>query len=126
MIFLYKSLCNYEPLRPITSQRARPDDDYVAPATNPILNKHLNEFGEEFDDNTRVSKKIDSNLVNDLKELLKTYDFETFIQKLLQQLSQSSNKTGETRLFYRYFARSHLLQSSFEEESATLMGSLLF
>ncbi|GJY72701.1 hypothetical protein Tco_0476404 [Tanacetum coccineum] len=51
-------------------------------------------FGEEFDDNTRVSKKIDSNLVNDLKELLKTYDFETFIQKLLQQLSQSSNKTG--------------------------------
>ncbi|GKE75842.1 hypothetical protein Tco_1537883, partial [Tanacetum coccineum] len=49
-----------------------PDDDYVAPATNPILNKHLNEFREEFDDNTRVSKKIDSNSVNDLKELLKT------------------------------------------------------
>ncbi|GJW05867.1 hypothetical protein Tco_1568290 [Tanacetum coccineum] len=54
-------------------------------------------FGEEFFDNTRVSKKIDSNPVNDLKELLKTYDFETFIRKLLHQVCQSSRKTGKTK-----------------------------
>ncbi|GKC64837.1 hypothetical protein Tco_1097435, partial [Tanacetum coccineum] len=54
-------------------------------------------FGEEFADNTRVSKKIDSNPVNDLKELLKTYDFETFIQELLHQLSQSSHETGKAK-----------------------------
>ncbi|GJZ76607.1 hypothetical protein Tco_0641279 [Tanacetum coccineum] len=68
-----------QPLTPQTVHIAPPDDDYVALATNPILNKLLNEFREEFADDTRVSKKIDSNPVNDLKELLKTYDFETFI-----------------------------------------------
>ncbi|GJU44567.1 retrovirus-related pol polyprotein from transposon TNT 1-94 [Tanacetum coccineum] len=60
----------------------------------PLHEHHLNEFGEEFADNTRVSEKIDSNPVNDLKELLKTYDFENFIRKLKHQLSQSSHETG--------------------------------
>nr|GEU47818.1 hypothetical protein [Tanacetum cinerariifolium] len=62
-------------MQPLTPQMVHIiplDDDYVAPGTNPILNKHLNEFGEKFSDNTRVSKKIDSNPVTDLKELLKT------------------------------------------------------
>ncbi|GJX40303.1 reverse transcriptase domain-containing protein [Tanacetum coccineum] len=86
-----------QPLTPQTVHIAPPDDDYVAPDTNPILNKLLNEFVEEFADNTRVSEKIDSNPVNDLKELLKTYDFETFIRKLLHQLSQSSHKTGKAK-----------------------------
>ncbi|GJR49784.1 hypothetical protein Tco_1400305 [Tanacetum coccineum] len=86
-----------QPLTPQTVYIMPPDDDYVAPATNLILNKHLNEFEEELDDYTRVSKKIDSNPVNDLKELLKTYDFETFIWKLLHQLSQSSHKTGKAK-----------------------------
>ncbi|GJT09335.1 reverse transcriptase domain-containing protein [Tanacetum coccineum] len=67
-----------QPLTPQTVHITPPDDDYVASATNPILNKHLKEFGEEFADNTRVSEKIDSNPVNDLKELLKTYDFTSF------------------------------------------------
>ncbi|GJX99194.1 hypothetical protein Tco_0356213 [Tanacetum coccineum] len=79
-----------QPLTPQTVHITPPDDDYVASATNPILNKHLNEFGEEFADNTRVSEKIDSNHVNDLKELLKTYDFENFIRKLKHQLRQST------------------------------------
>ncbi|GJX89624.1 hypothetical protein Tco_0341638 [Tanacetum coccineum] len=83
-----------QPLTPQTVHITPPDDDYVASATNLILNKHLNEFGEEFSDNTRVSEKIDSNPVNDLKELLKTCDFENFIRKLKHQLSQSSHKTG--------------------------------
>ncbi|GJS66143.1 putative reverse transcriptase domain-containing protein [Tanacetum coccineum] len=60
----------------------------------PLREHHLNEFGEEFADNTRVFEKIDSNPVNDLKELLKTYDFENFIRKLKHQLSQSSHETG--------------------------------
>ncbi|GJU06764.1 hypothetical protein Tco_1123194, partial [Tanacetum coccineum] len=86
-----------QPLTPQTVHITSPDDDYVAPATNPILNKLLNEFGEEFADNIRVFEKIDSNTVNDLKELLKTYDFETFIQKLLHHLSQSSHKIGKAK-----------------------------
>ncbi|GJV83843.1 hypothetical protein Tco_1523741 [Tanacetum coccineum] len=85
-----------QPLTPQTVHITPPDDDYVAPATNPIFNKHLNEFGDEFANNTRVSKKIDSNPINDLNELLKTCDFETFIQKLLHQLSPSSHGTGKT------------------------------
>ncbi|GKB66860.1 hypothetical protein Tco_0928272 [Tanacetum coccineum] len=86
-----------QPLTPQTVHITPLDDNYVALATNPILNKHLNDFGEEFVDNTRVSKKIDSNPVNDLKELLKTYDFETFIRELLHQLSQSSHETGKVK-----------------------------
>ncbi|GJX83045.1 hypothetical protein Tco_0332526 [Tanacetum coccineum] len=45
------------------------DDDYVALATSPILEKHLNKFGEEISDITRVVEKADGNLVNDVKEL---------------------------------------------------------
>ncbi|GKC12848.1 hypothetical protein Tco_1009630 [Tanacetum coccineum] len=85
-----------QPLTPQTVHITPPDDDYVASATNPILNKHLNKFGEEFTDNTRVFEKIDSNPVNNLKELLKTYDFENFIRKIKHQLSQSSHETGKT------------------------------
>nr|GEX60993.1 hypothetical protein [Tanacetum cinerariifolium] len=85
------------PLTPQTVHIPPPDDNYVAPATNPILNKHLNEYGEEFANNTRVSKKIDSNPAIDLKELLKTYDFETFIGELLHQLSQSSHETSKAK-----------------------------
>ncbi|GKA14088.1 hypothetical protein Tco_0693734 [Tanacetum coccineum] len=86
-----------QPLTPQIVHITPLDDNIVAPATNPILNKHLNEFREEFANNTRVSEKIDSNPVNDLKELLKTYDFETFIQELLHQLSQSSRETGKAK-----------------------------
>ncbi|GKG17383.1 hypothetical protein Tco_0362340, partial [Tanacetum coccineum] len=74
-----------QPLTPQTVRITSPDNDYVASDTNPILNKYLNGFEEEFADNTRVSEKIDSNPVNDLKELLKTYDFENFIRKLKHQ-----------------------------------------
>ncbi|GJW57656.1 reverse transcriptase domain-containing protein [Tanacetum coccineum] len=95
-ILLHKHVM--QPLTPQTVHITPPDDDYVASATNPILNKHLNEFREEFADNTRVSEKIDSNHVNNLKELLKTYDFENFIRKLKHQLCQSSHKTGENKV----------------------------
>ncbi|GJT51507.1 retrovirus-related pol polyprotein from transposon TNT 1-94 [Tanacetum coccineum] len=77
------TLPNHEP---VIVHITPPDDDYVALATNPILNKHLNEVEEEFFDNIRVSNEINSNPVNDLKELLNTYDLETFIRELLPQV----------------------------------------
>nr|GEV08765.1 hypothetical protein [Tanacetum cinerariifolium] len=46
-----------QPLTPLTFHFTPPDDDYVASATNPILDKQLNEFSKEFFDITRVSKK---------------------------------------------------------------------
>ncbi|GJY16397.1 hypothetical protein Tco_0386819 [Tanacetum coccineum] len=75
-----------QPLTPQSVHITPPDNDYVAPTTNLILNKHLNESREEFADP-----------VNDLKELLKTYDFKTFIRKLLHQLSQLSHETGKEK-----------------------------
>ncbi|GKE56184.1 hypothetical protein Tco_1495369 [Tanacetum coccineum] len=35
-----------QPLTPQTLHITPPDDDYVAPATNPMSNKQLNKFGE--------------------------------------------------------------------------------
>ncbi|GJU54339.1 hypothetical protein Tco_1228053 [Tanacetum coccineum] len=63
-----------------------PGDDHVAPVTNPMSNKQLNNFEEEFPNITKVVKKEHDNPV------IKTYDYETFIQKLLHQVSQSSRE----------------------------------
>ncbi|GKD14358.1 hypothetical protein Tco_1198765 [Tanacetum coccineum] len=86
-----------QPLTPQTVHITPPD--YVASATNPILNKQLNEFREEFSDFTRVAKKANGDPVNNVKELssIKTYDCKTIIQKLLHQVSQSSYETGMTK-----------------------------
>ncbi|GJZ78722.1 hypothetical protein Tco_0643559 [Tanacetum coccineum] len=75
-----------QPLTPQTAHITPPDN--VALATRPILDKLLNEFGEDFYDITRAAKKADGNPVNDVKDLsdiIKTCDFETFIRKLLHQ-----------------------------------------
>ncbi|GKC27208.1 hypothetical protein Tco_1034502 [Tanacetum coccineum] len=42
---------------PQTVHITPPDDDYVAPATNPMSNKQLNKFEEEFPNITKVSEK---------------------------------------------------------------------
>ncbi|GJU62832.1 hypothetical protein Tco_1244667 [Tanacetum coccineum] len=87
-----------KPLTPQTAHITPPDD--VAPATSPILDKHLDEFGEEFFDITRVAEKADNDHVSDVNEfsnIIKTYDFETFIRKLLHQVSQSSHEIGSRR-----------------------------
>ncbi|GKA40105.1 hypothetical protein Tco_0732698 [Tanacetum coccineum] len=89
-------------MQPLTLQTVHikpTDDDYVAPTTSPTLDKQLDEFGEECFDITRVSNKANGNLVKDIQELsdIKTYDCETFIQKLLHQVSQSSHETGKTK-----------------------------
>ncbi|GJW43692.1 hypothetical protein Tco_0072491 [Tanacetum coccineum] len=73
-------------MQPLTSQIVHitpPDDDYVAPATNPILDKYLNEFGKEFFDMTEVDEN--GKFIKDIKELsIKTHvECETFIQKLI-------------------------------------------
>ncbi|GJU47724.1 hypothetical protein Tco_1217279 [Tanacetum coccineum] len=82
-----------QPLTPQTVHIIPPDDDYVAPATNLILDKQLNEFGEEFSDITRVAEKENDKDPSDVN----TYDYETFIQKLLHQVSQSSHEAGMTK-----------------------------
>ncbi|GKE15014.1 hypothetical protein Tco_1422591 [Tanacetum coccineum] len=76
-----------QPLTPQTVHITPPDDDYVAPAKNPMSNKQLNKFEEEFSHITEVAEKEYDNTV------IKTYDCETFIQKLLHQVSQSSRET---------------------------------
>ncbi|GJW04331.1 hypothetical protein Tco_1563187 [Tanacetum coccineum] len=88
-----------QPFAPQTIHIIPPDDDYLAPATSPTLDKQLNEFRKEFSDINRVSKMENCNPVNDVKKLsdIKKYDCETFIQKLLHQESQSSYKTGKTK-----------------------------
>ncbi|GJR27906.1 hypothetical protein Tco_1104138 [Tanacetum coccineum] len=79
-----------QPLTPQTTHITPPDD--VAPATSPILDKHSNEFEEEFFDITRVAKMEDGNPAKELSDIIKTYDFETFIRKLLHQ--GSSERSG--------------------------------
>nr|GEV02469.1 hypothetical protein [Tanacetum cinerariifolium] len=46
-----------QPLAPQTVHITPPDDDYVAPATSPILDKQLNEFRKECFAITRVIEK---------------------------------------------------------------------
>ncbi|GKC82685.1 hypothetical protein Tco_1138402 [Tanacetum coccineum] len=81
-----QSDCVMQPLTPQMVHITPPDDDYVAPATNPTSNKQLNKFEEEFSHNTEVAEKEYDNPV------IKTYDYETFIRKLLHQVSQSSRE----------------------------------
>ncbi|GKB46431.1 hypothetical protein Tco_0897184 [Tanacetum coccineum] len=61
-----------QPLTPQTVHITPPDDDYVAPAINPMSNKQLNKFDEEFSNITKVAEKEYDNPV------IKTYDCETF------------------------------------------------
>ncbi|GJW75623.1 hypothetical protein Tco_0134993 [Tanacetum coccineum] len=75
-----------QPLTPQTVHITPPDDDYVAPAINPMSNKQLNTFEKEFSNITKVAEKEYDNPV------IKTYDCETFIWKLLHQVSQSSKE----------------------------------
>ncbi|GJS52840.1 hypothetical protein Tco_0626202 [Tanacetum coccineum] len=88
-----------QPLTPQIVHITPPDNDYVAPTTNFILDKQLNEFRKECFDITRIAKKANGNHVNDVQELsnIKTYDRETFIRKLLHQVSQSSHETGKIK-----------------------------
>ncbi|GKD04131.1 hypothetical protein Tco_1179105 [Tanacetum coccineum] len=90
-----------QPLTPQTVHITPPDDDYVAPATNIILDKQFNEFGEEFSDINRVAEKANDKELSDVN----TYDYETFIQKLLHQVSQSSRETGMTKREMKFHQR---------------------
>ncbi|GJW64882.1 hypothetical protein Tco_0116766 [Tanacetum coccineum] len=60
--------CVMQALTPHIVYITPPDDDYVAPPTNPILDKHLNEFGKKFFDMTWDNKS--GNFIKDIKELL--------------------------------------------------------
>ncbi|GJR82818.1 hypothetical protein Tco_0153603 [Tanacetum coccineum] len=72
-----------QPLTPQTVHIKPPNDDYVAPATSPTLDKQLNEFGMECTNITRIAEMADGNPVNDIKELsdiIMTSDFEIFVR----------------------------------------------
>ncbi|GJY60776.1 hypothetical protein Tco_0461433 [Tanacetum coccineum] len=75
-----------QPLTPQMDHITPPDDDYVAPTTNSMTNKQLNKFEEEFSNITKVAEKESDNPV------MKKYDCETIIQKLIHQFSQSSRE----------------------------------
>ncbi|GJY26938.1 hypothetical protein Tco_0401664 [Tanacetum coccineum] len=75
-----------QPLTPQTVHITPSGDDYVAPATNPMSNKQLNKFEEEFSNITKGAEKEYDNPV------IETYDCEDFIWKLLHQVSQSSRE----------------------------------
>ncbi|GJY82457.1 hypothetical protein Tco_0495833 [Tanacetum coccineum] len=85
----YSIPLNDSVMQPLTPQAVHiipPDDDHVAQAINPMSNKQLNKFKEEFFNITKVAKKEYDN------PIMKTYDCETFIRKLLHQVSQSSRE----------------------------------
>ncbi|GKA42267.1 hypothetical protein Tco_0734927 [Tanacetum coccineum] len=79
-----------QPLTPQTVHITPPDNDYVAPTTN----KQLNKFKEEFSNIAKVAKKEYDN------PDMKTYDCETFIRKLLHQVSQSSKEMKSQQQIY--------------------------
>ncbi|GJZ57594.1 hypothetical protein Tco_0613088 [Tanacetum coccineum] len=84
-----------QPLTPHTVYITPPDDDYVAPATSPTLDKQLNELGKKYSDITRVAEKADGNPVKDITELsdiIKISDFKTFVQKLLHRVLAAMRK----------------------------------
>ncbi|GJX82956.1 hypothetical protein Tco_0332437 [Tanacetum coccineum] len=117
-----------QPLTPQTVHIIPPNEDYVAPARNPMSNKQLNKFEEEFSHITEVAKREYDNPV------IKTYDCETFIQKLLHQVSQSSRKMkfqqqNDSNLSFpypvanhgvHYYSHSHLISN--EGRNTLLLG----
>ncbi|GKD72808.1 hypothetical protein Tco_1331090 [Tanacetum coccineum] len=68
-----------QPLTPQMVHITPSGDDYVAPATNPMSNKQLNKFEEEF------SKGAEN-------PVIETHYCENFIRKLLHQVSQSARE----------------------------------
>ncbi|GJS74377.1 hypothetical protein Tco_0707218, partial [Tanacetum coccineum] len=64
-------------LTPQTVHITPSSDNYVAPATNPMSNKQLNKFEEEFFNSTKGAEKEYDNPV------IETYDCENFIRKSL-------------------------------------------
>ncbi|GJW67655.1 hypothetical protein Tco_0122079 [Tanacetum coccineum] len=93
-----------------------PGDDHVAPVTNPMSNKQLNNFEEEFSNITKVVKKEHDNPV------IKTYDYETFIRKLLHQvcsleaLMRLNSSTWATKWFKRLVAYAKCNRDSYKSE----------
>ncbi|GJZ48355.1 hypothetical protein Tco_0602187, partial [Tanacetum coccineum] len=58
-----------QPLIPEPIHTTPPNDDYVAPATKLILDKLLEEFGDEILNVTMVDEEADFNPTKDLEEL---------------------------------------------------------
>ncbi|GJS39425.1 reverse transcriptase domain-containing protein [Tanacetum coccineum] len=97
-----------------------------------IMDKEFHEGDEVLVFNSRlkwygpytISNVFPYGIVELCGSIYKELEFEVSSTHFHMVLS-GRNHIGETRLFYRRFARIHLLQSSFEEES-NAQGSLLF
>nr|GEU67584.1 hypothetical protein [Tanacetum cinerariifolium] len=120
-----------QPLTPQTVHITLPDEDYVAPATSPILNKQLTEIKEECSDMTRVVEKADSNPLKDVMEIadiIRKYDFETFVWKLLHQvcsleiLTRLHSSTWATKWFKRLVAYAKCNRDSYKSDLGTGNG----
>ncbi|GJW33700.1 hypothetical protein Tco_0053732 [Tanacetum coccineum] len=108
-----------QPLTPKTVHITLYDDNCVAPATNPILDKHLNEFF----DTTGVNENADGNFIEDTNEISIITDVEFEIQILLNKVSQlpkSSNKTGKTRRDMKSHQRGYEFAQDTLVKSSTL------
>nr|GEX06731.1 hypothetical protein [Tanacetum cinerariifolium] len=83
-----------QPLTPYTVHITPLDDDYVVPAANLILDKHLNKFGKKIFDMIRVDEN--GNFIEDIKELsIKTHvECESFIQKLLNSVLTANDRNS--------------------------------
>ncbi|GKB70316.1 hypothetical protein Tco_0931728 [Tanacetum coccineum] len=117
-----------QPLTPQTVHITPFGADYVVPTTNPMSNKQLNKFEEEFSNITKGAEKEYDNPV------IETYDCEYFIRKLLHQVSQSSmemkshQQYGSNLSFpypvanhdVHFYSHSHLISS--EERNTLLLG----
>nr|GFA14715.1 epidermal patterning factor 1 [Tanacetum cinerariifolium] len=87
-----------QPLIPQTIRTTRPDKNYVAPATKPILDELLEEFRDEILNITVDDEKVDCNPIRDIEELeiLLTDDTQShFIEKKGHSVVVKTNEKSE-------------------------------
>ncbi|GJR15248.1 hypothetical protein Tco_0797900 [Tanacetum coccineum] len=110
---------------PVKAHITPPDDDYVAPVTNPILDKKLNEFPEEFSDITRIAEKANDKELSDVKiydcasrrdAKFKTVSARNCVVCTLETLTRLHSSTWATKWFKRLVAYAKCNRDSYENE----------
>ncbi|GJT97537.1 hypothetical protein Tco_1093055 [Tanacetum coccineum] len=98
-----------QPLTPQTVHITPPDDDYVAPANNPIFDMRLKEFSVELFDMTEDDEKIDGNFIEDTKELSIKTDVHS-----LETLTRLHSSSWATKWVKRLVAYAKCNRDSYE------------
>nr|GEW45546.1 hypothetical protein [Tanacetum cinerariifolium] len=116
-----------QPLTPETIHITPPDDDYVAPTTNLILDKHLNECGKELFDMTGVNENGSLSKEDEFKVSPTRIHVATKWFKRLVAYAKCNRDSYErdTKLLRIQGSRVYLLQLSFKVQSSA-QRSLLF